>query len=752
MAGGGAKDFREVRMKPEYAAHTPRDPQDPNSPWHGLKEHLYTVAKTAAQFASRFDAEEVAYWTGLLHDVGKFSQAFQRYLEQAHSAVRDGSAPPKRGSVFHAITGAILARSLKATITADASGLEMAFAIAAHHAGLSDMNDLQAKIQEKSEDPIFLDGATQALSWKPFDSLKPPHMPTFINHLEREFFVRMLLSCLVDADHLDTEAFCSPEKHQERQRQHEPLPKLLEKLKTAQEQKIRTATKNPVNAIRAEVYHNALEKALLPTGFFRLSVPTGGGKTRSSLAFALQHAIQHGLERVIYVVPYLTITQQIAKEFIEILGADNLIEHHSAVKFGGTAEEVEHHNWQKLASENWDANVVITTSVQFLESLFAKRPSSLRKLHRIAKSVIIFDEAQTLPATLLTPILEVLHQLTKRYGSSVVFCTATQPALDTRAGFPALGDREIAPDPARLFAVLERVDYQIDLSGWEIPTIAQKLVQHPQTLCVVNTRAQARAIFAELKKITPEDCLHLSTHLCGKHRMAQIERIKQKLAAKETVYVVSTQLIEAGVDLDFPAVYRALAPLDSLVQAAGRCNRNMLYPKGQVYIFKPIPFVLPDGVYKSATIKTENWLKRGVDLHSSQTFLDYFAQVYSSLVSTDAKKIQALRQEFNYAQVADAFAVIEPDTVSVLIRHYEPIEVANIFKPGFFRSTLRRLQPYLVSIYKSQLLEYQRRGLIRPCTEIPIPESGVPILYEWFGQYDAELGILEEVDLALTVY
>jgi CRISPR-associated endonuclease/helicase Cas3 len=738
-AGTNQTGKEREKMKPEFAAHTPRDAKDPQSPWHELLEHLEAVARDASVFASKFGASDIARWAGLLHDAGKFSDAFQNYLWKAHVAKRDNTTPPEKGKVDHSSTGAVMTNAYAPG--GSAIGLELPWVIAAHHAGLKSKVNLEDHLKAKADDEVVIDGAGKALAWAKLHPLLEDGFafpqPEFQSEFEREMFVRMLLSCLVDADHLDTEAFGSPHKTVIRGEDREPLETLFEKLKLAQLEKMAKAAPTEVNKVRAEVYHRACERAFETPGFFRLSVPTGGGKTRSSLAFALQHALKHDLERIIYVVPYLTITRQIAKEFGEILGPENVLENHSGIQHDPTEGET----WAKLAAENWDAKIIVTTGVQFLEGLFARKPSKLRKLHRTSKAVIIFDEAQTLPAPLLTPIMEALHQLVNRYGSSIVFCTATQPALDAGSGFPNLQDREIAPDPARLFQSLERVHYRFSWEPWDWTRIAQELRAHPQVLCVVNTRAHAKAIWQALED---EDAIHLSTHLCGAHREREIEEIKARLEAGEPCRVVSTQLIEAGVDLDFPVVYRSFAPLDSIVQAAGRCNRNMkLHPdKGLVVVFKPEQLGLPKGVYEAATFKTERWLRNGVDLNAPETFHRYFTELHNA-TDTDAQKVQILREQFDYPEVKKAFKVIDSDTEPVLVRQYNPKAVHKILEQPFNRQTMRQLQPYLVNIFSNQIQKLDR--FIRPCAEHPD-------LLEWVGKYDDHLGILEEVDFELTVY
>jgi CRISPR-associated endonuclease/helicase Cas3 len=726
-------------MKPEYAAHTPRDAKDPTSPWHDLIEHLIAVSHDASRFASKFGAAELARWAGLLHDAGKFSSAFQDYLWQSHVADRDGSAKPEKGKVDHSSTGAVIASALIKP-TDEAHGLELPWVIAGHHAGLVSKLSLQTRLHDKATDAVLIDGASKALQWKQLEFLNtdPVPLPTFATPLEREHFVRMLLSCIVDADHSDTEAFGSPHKTLLRNRTQTSLETLLERLKVAQAQIMHRAAQTPVNRARADVYTAALNKALESTGFFRLSVPTGGGKTRSSLAFALQHAIAHGLERVIYVVPYLSITTQIAAEFKQILGSDEVLEHHSGVSIDSNEELTR----AQLATENWDAKIIITTGVQFLESLFANKTSKLKKLHRVSQAVVIFDEAQTLPAPLLTPILEVLHQLTKRYHSSIVLCTATQPALDARAGFPDLGAREIAPNVPELYATLKRVTYNFPTDPWGWERVADELKAHPRALCIVNTRAAARDIWQAL---ADDNAIHLSTHLCGAHRLNRIAEIKRRLLTKEECRVVSTQLIEAGVDVDFPVVLRAFAPLDSIVQAAGRCNRNMDEHRGQVIVFKPINPAMPKGDYAVATLKTQNYIRAGIDLDDPQTFLEYFAALHREQINTDAHNIQALRERFDYPEVYKAFSVIESDTTPILIRAYAPEKIREILKAGFNRYTMRQLQPYFVNVYTHQLERLSRAALTRPIPELTGFETFE--LLEWVGQYHPQLGILEELDM-----
>lgn len=722
----------------EFWAHTPRKGSDEP---HRLKDHLLAVAGLAREFGSRFEAGDLAYLLGLFHDLGKASPEFQGYLREAYAASQAGRSGPRRGTVDHSSAGAVLARALYEDIPglepSGGKGGELAWAVAAHHAGLSSLEGLEQRLLRKQEDPSVRAALDFAEAHMP-DLLEvlesTPELPDLSNCRTREFFIRMLLSALVDADHLDTEAHRSPEQHRRRRRVYASINKLWADLETNQQSKMANAEPTPLNRARREVYEAALQKALEAPGFFRLTVPTGGGKTRTSLGFALRHAKEHGQERVIYAIPYTSITTQTAGEFSNILGPANVLEHHSA--YDPLDDETE--QWAKLAAENWEAPVVVTTTVQLFESLFSNRPSKVRKLHRLARSVIVLDEVQTLPAPLLDPILDVLRELVYFYEASVVLCTATQPALDESPQFRGLPDvREIAPEPERYFRELERVEYHLELSQpWSWSRLADELKQHPQVLCIVNTKKQARELFQQLGD---PKAFHLSTNLTGLHRRWVLHQIRQRLKEKHPCRVIATQLVEAGVDLDFPWVFRAVGPLDSIVQAAGRCNREGQLPhKGQMMVFRPEDSGLPQGVYKSATLLAQNLLHAGVDLNDPKLFKAYFRELYTRLVSTDAQEIQTLRERFDFPEVARRFRLIEDDTVPVIAHRWKA--VSRAMKRFSGRELLRELQPYVVSVYRGKLGELERRGLLQKT-------GGEVELWEWTGRYDFRLGVVEEVDV-----
>lgn len=737
-------------MEKILAAHTPRR-DDPEQRWQPLKEHLEAVATTARRFAEWFEipeAPKLAYWSGLLHDLGKFSQEFQDYLQAAYKADRYGTSPPTK-KVDHSSAGAVLGRRLylqdgDAMLPADGMGCELAWVVAAHHAGLVDRVSLENRLLEKQGLSPVEEAQQRALDELADIFKEAGPEPAQLEPFSREFFIRMLLSALVDADRLDTERFWSPRSFSQRMIPKPSLGDFLTKIKDAQEALRLEAIKNggtAVNQARWEIYQAGLKAAECEPGFFRLTVPTGGGKTRSSLAFALKHAVKHGLRRVVYAIPFTSIIDQTADVFAGLLGAENIIEHHSAYE----ATDAEGENRTRLASENWDMPVVVTTNVQLFESLFANHPGKIRKIHNLAKSVLVLDEVQTLPANLLQPTLDALKELVTHYGVTVVLCTATQPALDAPLGFATLENvREIVPEPERYFRQLKRVEYQVDLEPQPWEAVAEKLRQHEQVLCIVNTKKQAQELFATLDD--PE-AIHLSTHLYPVHRREVLASIRTRLEQGLPCRVVSTQLVEAGVDLDFPVVFRAVGPLDSMVQAAGRCNREGTLKRdgqltvGKVTIFRPEKEGLPQGTYASATGLSKNILKKSEDLDNPELFIKYFTELYRDLTHTDAEDIQGFRQRFDYPKVAERYKLINHKTFPVLVRkRSEDIEAINeILNQSSGFVALRKLQPYIVSVYTSK--KDRLMPFIREMIELEVD------LWEWVGQYDEKLGIVELFDV-----
>lgn len=566
--------------KPVFYAHTL--PDRPEGDWQILEAHLLGVSKRAAAFGEAFGAAPWAGLAGLWHDLGKYSDAFQHYLASA-------SDPDSHQSDSMVRTDHSTAGAQHAVATINVLGHLLAFAISGHHAGLLDAigegASLERRLGKKLEPWV-----------PPSDILNPAPVPSLPPSLGRAlgrrdafstaFFTRMLFSCLVDADFLDTERFMDPVRADSR-----PVwPKdILLRMEQAVESAVAAfgPATTEVNRQREAVRKACLDAAPRSPGLFSLTVPTGGGKTLSSLTFALRHAIRHGLKRVIYVIPFTSIIEQNAGLFREVmstlreeLGVDPVLEHHSSIDVGTEDKR------SRLLTENWDAPLVVTTSVQFYESLFAARTSRCRKLHNLSRAVIILDEVQTLPVDLLTPCLAGLRELAANYGSSIVLCTATQPAVHRREGFDiGLEEvREIIPQPNRLYESLKRVDV-VELGKQTDEEIAELLLDAEQVLCIVNTRAHAQKLFEAIGK--EEAHLHLSASMCPEHRSEILRKVRRRLDQGRPCRVISTQLVEAGVDIDFPTVYRSLAGLDSIAQAAGRCNRNgKLSGRGTTYVFQ----------------------------------------------------------------------------------------------------------------------------------------------------------------------
>lgn len=696
----------------EILAHSANE----NGQVQTLEDHLAGTAKRAGALAEAWDAGEWGYAAGRLHDVGKVSERYQRYVR--------GLAEAGGG---HSSLGAF---GVPQTL------VPLIFAIAGHHSGLQDMAGLKARLHQAQADPAIAAAAKRAqelqllacvASWPslPEDLARDGHAA--------ELFTRMLFSALVDADHLDTEAHFSPGRREARRRAPE-LSELWSVFEEHQRALLAAAADTNLNRARREVYEQCLAAAEAKQGVFSLTVPTGGGKTLSSLGFALRHALRWGLRRVIVVIPYTSIIEQTADEYRRVLGDDAVLEHHSAVDLD-TADDTDRLRWQ-LAAENWDAPVVVTTAVQFFESLFSNRPSRCRKLHNIARSVVVIDEVQTLPIPLLRPSLRMLHQLVARYHVSCLLMTATPPAYNAIHDEPV---REIIPDPIALAERLRRVTYhvpsplQADRLTWQ--EVGARLQANSQGMAVVNSRKDAQALFSEL----PESSrLHLSTTMCAAHRREVLAKVRRRLDAGDPVHLATTQVVEAGVHLDFPLVMRALAPLDRIVQAAGRCNREGRLTSGQVIVFEPADGAMPPGVYETGahTAKVVFAKDAQVDLNSPATHRRFFELLYP-LTNLDEHCIDDLRKRLAFEQVAARYRLIPEETFPVAIPWGEGekllarIEAAHTVT----RDDLRAVQPYLVNLPKWEHERAVREGLCRKLIK------GVD-LWRWEGGYDHHLGIV----------
>ena len=688
--------------------------QDPRS-WEPLARHLQEVADTAAGFAAPFDSGDWAELLGALHDVGKAREAFQKYLLSANGLTDlsyDAAAEHN-----HSGAGACLVVSMfdKLYDKCEKSriGRILAYCIAGHHAGLPDWiggkrpnGALQERLADEKnvlQEHALTDYVRQCeAGWcTQAQSLQAPWV---FKASDVSFWIRMLFSCLVDADFLCTERFMSPEQAGGRGG-YPPLAELAATFFAKLDEKEQAAPATEVNRIRAKIRAHCEEAAQQPPGLFSLTVPTGGGKTLSGTAFALRHALEHGLKRIIYVIPYTSIIEQTADVLRDFLGADNVVEHHSNLDPDKETQQ------SRMAAENWDAPVIVTTTVQFFESLYACRTSRCRKLHNIAQSVVILDEAQLLPPHLLWPCTEALAQLVAHYRVCVVLSTATQPALATSGPLADVPVQEIIPNPKSFYSRLKRTDIHLPANRQKRATweeIADELRQYPQVLCVVNTRRDAK----ELARLVGEDTVYLSTLLCGEHRSRKIATIKERLAAGEAVRVVSTQLVEAGVDIDFPVVYRAFAGLPSIAQAAGRCNREgRSETPGKVVVFMP-PKASPRGeLRKAEDAYSELLASDNPPLPDDpESYPRFFTTFYQALNDDGKERFRDwLARDyahfaFQFREAADAFKIIEENTVLVIVRYGESHKWIDALRAvGPKREIMRRLQRYTVNIFTTQL-------------------------------------------------
>jgi len=696
---------------------------------HFLGDHLLSVAKMTESFSINFHHGKLmplAWAVGFFHDIGKFQNAFQEYLKSL-----DGGKKPQKSP--HAPWSAALVYKLMNNVDIRH---EIGLTAAGHHSGLSEPGTLTSNLVANyynSNDiermRIFLN---HILAKNPLPKFQLP----LLNELQREFCIRMLFSALIDADRLDTEVHFEPNKQTFRAKWKglKELTEILEADQQALIEKVEKEENTIVNQIRRSVYKACLSKAASKPGFFRLTVPTGGGKTRSSLAFALRHALVNQQTRIIYAIPYTSIIDQTAEEYRKILGEDTVLEHHSQVTIKNNEEQDEKAICIQLAEENWDSPIIVTTTVQLFESLFANEPSRCRKLHRLAGSVIVLDEAQTLPAELLKPTLQVLCDLVENYRVTVVLCTATQPSLkgEYLQELSHIKITEIVPEYKEHFQKLKRINYERLPVPLSIEELACEVIKHRQVLVILNTRKKATALIDAIKN---KECLHLSTLLCGAHRKKVLEKVKQLIKEEKPVCLISTQVVEAGVDLDFPIVYRAIGPLDRIVQAAGRCNRHgTRLEKGRVIIFELQDERTPRGPYKAGLEKAKTilWEYDSPEvLADPEIYEKYFSMLYND-IDLDSKQIQIKRFCLNFPDTAASYHIIDKDTIPVVVQYGEYRCFLNEWKFNPSKENWRRLQPYLVNVFKHEAESFISEGIMQKITEG---------LFMWEGVYDDVKGI-----------
>lgn len=691
-------------------------------PWQGLSEHLLAVGDGARGRAEKFGAAPWAEAAGLLHDAGKYSDAFQARL----------AGDPI--SVDHATFGAQVAAQRWG-----AAGHIIAGPVAGHHVGLANGNSANTNGERTPLADRLTKNVPDASFF--FDQIALPDLtqlelrPCLTPHptagkdrrgLQLATLSRMILSCLVDADWSDTSAYCGTDITGA-SGTYATLADLAVALTSHIDRLSAGAVATPLNRVRADILASAQSKAALPPGVYTLTVPTGGGKTLSGMSFALDHAIHNRLDRVIYVAPYTAIIDQTADVLRGALSphSESVVEHHTGFREPRTQQ-------LRMLVESWSAPIVVTTAVQFFESLFTDRPARSRKLHNISRSVVMLDEAQTMPVHLLRPCVAILDELSRNYGTTIILCTATQPALTERpdaprrsfvGGFRDVG--EIAPDPNALTRDLRRftLTYIGAVSDTELATA---MMAQRSSLAIVNTRRHAHAVYKELAG-SPYPA-HLSTLMCPKHRRKRLDIIRRRLAEDQPVHLVSTALVEAGVDIDFAAVWRAMAGLDQIAQAGGRCNREGRSDRlaSVVTVFDPAddpPFyILP------AVAATRETLRRHPDDPLTLDALDhYFRRLYWAMErgdqdGLDTKDIlrrlnDAPNLLFPHEDIARDMRLIEDDGEVILIPFDETAEnlINQLGRDEPAAGLARDLQPYTVSVYAADF-----QSLVASRTIVPV--------------------------------
>lgn len=705
----------------DLLAHVKNDQSGEVKIPHRLTDHLQKTAELCRNFAQSFHLEKVAAILGYTHDIGKASKEFQERIKtiagiEAHL---EGKTPQH---VDHSTSGAqhlIKRYGLQL-------GTILAYCIAGHHTGLpngtgDEDNVLSRRLKRKICD------YSQIIDWldeKLFDLNITDIIPGAkkdkkLNNYRIQFMIRMLYSVLTDADFLDTEEFMDPEQANLRKSSNNitELYNHFQKFLRLLNQKEKT----PINIKRMEILNACLKAAENQPGLYSLTVPTGGGKTISSLAFALKHANKYSMRRVIYVIPYTNIIEQNADVFRTIfhsLSEDNILEHHSNL------DPTVITPFNRIAAQNWDAPIIVTTNVQFFESFYAHRSSACRKIHNVANSVIIFDEAQMLPTDFLNPCLSVIKELIEIYGCTAIICTATQPELlksnIVKKGFEKIS--EIIPNPSGLYQSFKRVNINIISEKQSNDMLVQKLKQYKQVLTIVNTRKEARQIFEKLTKETDiNETFHLSTMMCPQHRRESLIEILKRLKDSKPCRVISTQLIEAGVDIDFPVVFRAISGIDSIAQAAGRCNREGKQKYGKFFVFNGETLPPPGHLRKSAESGQQTIINFPKDPLSLNAITYYFNDYYWKKPEMDKKQIldlcETMPNAIPFREISKQFKIIEEPTYSIIVPFKksgkELIEKLRKCRFSFVPINLRReSQQYIVSIREKPFFAFKRTGVL----------------------------------------
>jgi len=698
---------------------------------HDLSKHLHRTAKIAESFACQEIYKPIFYLSGLLHDLGKYQPAFQSYLENGGS----------RGSVPHASWGAGYARLCRQ--------IEASIVIDGHHKGLPDNSAWKSTTEAFKR--LEITGFENVVKTFMSDvktneeEIIKQNPVTFIEKSQRELFVRYLFSALTDSDWLSTEEHFEQDIFKLRHGATLSADEMISKL----EEEFSTKSKEgEINRLRNDARNQAMQKADMLSGFYSLALPTGMGKTLTAMAWALQHAKKNELKRVIIVLPYINIIDQTAQILKDIFGEEWVLEHHSSYNEGEKDARDDTESYfsiqkrKELACENWDYPIIVTTTVQFFESLFSNRSSKCRKIHNIATSVVIFDEVQMLPKEIILPTLQMLQDVQTVMKTSFLFCTATQPAFEKRSGFDGITEiRSLIDDPAELYEKTKRVEYSLlnELCPVDCSGLLAAVIQAGGSVLVIFNTKKAAVEFYDCTRCLEnwESKYHLSTAMCPFHRKDIINKIRNDLVAKKKILVASTQLIEAGVDFDFPVVFRAMAPLESIIQSAGRCNRENNLGKfgGKVFLFKIFDGAMPDKTYAACTGHAEGLINKDItQLHEHNIFNEYYAQVIRLYIDPDKYNISKARDQFNFQTVNDSYRIIRNATEGLYVYNYSDDSRRLLhtieYKEFLSRNDYREMQMYTVQVYNNFIIH--NAGMCKL-----LPQK----FMVWYGNYDQDTGI-----------
>ena len=713
-------------------------PLESGRPWHSLDDHCQSVAVRTAAFMNGVADDKWGALAGLWHDLGKSTPEWQAFIRSAGSAATEAHVEEqearRRGPPHSATGGLHLLQSMGLEI-----GGPLAFAIAGHHGGLPDKEALRSRLADPEEkaryqraarDFVGHHASTEKPAWPPW-LLNPAS--TDAGRRSLDFFTRILFSALTDADFLDTEEYFATAGNERAAAQTQARSQRWPELRSYKPaldaflgRKLASSQSTLVNLLRHEVLNACREASSGARGAFSLTVPTGGGKTLSGLTFAVDHAVHHGLRRIVVALPFTSIIEQTSEVLRDVfagLGPDVVLEHHSALD-PERATAI-----GRVSAENWYAPLIVTTQVQLFESLFANRPGACRKLHNLIDSVLVLDEVQSLPAHLLEPILDVVDELVHNYGVTVVLMTATQPALHRRSvgarQFHGLASppREIISDQlaSRLWDGLRRVDVHWPSAGsaatshepdscW--PELAARLADKPQVLAITHLKRDAQALWQAVARFDPKT-LHLSAAMCPEHRSKVLADVKGRLKRGEPCRLITTQVVEAGVDIDFPVVFRAMAGLESLAQSAGRCNREGLQSKGDFFVYEA-PTAPPKSLRLHKDVaQTMLDAEPDLDIFQPTTFRRYFDRLYAHK-DLDLPGIQSMRAALRFEATAEAFRMIDQATTTIFVPFDDRARAVlkELRFAGPSRDRLRCLQRYGVAVYPHQFKSLQAEGAV----------------------------------------